>query len=70
MEYILSGLDGGILKIELNRPQKLNALTFLGSVTYYGSLLLFLVAFVLTVHRECTVFQLQNPDGTQVTFTQ
>ena len=27
MEYILSSLDGGILKIELNRPQKRNALT-------------------------------------------
>ena len=27
MEYILKNLDGGILKIELNRPQKRNALT-------------------------------------------
>src|SRR5258708_25712754 len=27
MEYILNNLDGGILKIELNRPQKRNALT-------------------------------------------
>jgi enoyl-CoA hydratase/carnithine racemase len=27
MEYILKSLDGGILKIELNRPQKRNALT-------------------------------------------
>lgn len=27
MEYILNSLDGGILKIELNRPQKRNALT-------------------------------------------
>jgi enoyl-CoA hydratase/carnithine racemase len=26
MEYILNNLDGGILKIELNRPQKRNAL--------------------------------------------
>ena len=27
MEYILNSLDGGILKIEFNRPQKRNALT-------------------------------------------
>jgi hypothetical protein len=27
MEYILNSLDGGILKIELSRPQKRNALT-------------------------------------------
>ena len=27
MDYILNSLDGGILKIELNRPQKRNALT-------------------------------------------
>jgi enoyl-CoA hydratase/carnithine racemase len=27
MEYILNNLDAGILKIELNRPQKRNALT-------------------------------------------
>jgi enoyl-CoA hydratase/carnithine racemase len=27
MEYILNSLDGGILKIELNRPQKRNSLT-------------------------------------------
>jgi 1,4-dihydroxy-2-naphthoyl-CoA synthase len=27
MEYILNSLDKGILKIELNRPQKRNALT-------------------------------------------
>jgi enoyl-CoA hydratase/carnithine racemase len=27
MEYILNNMDGGILKIELNRPQKRNALT-------------------------------------------
>jgi enoyl-CoA hydratase/carnithine racemase len=27
MEYILNSVDKGILKIELNRPQKRNALT-------------------------------------------
>jgi enoyl-CoA hydratase/carnithine racemase len=27
MEYILNNLDAGILKIELNRPQKRNTLT-------------------------------------------
>jgi enoyl-CoA hydratase/carnithine racemase len=28
MEYILNSPDGGILKIELNRPQKRNAFTY------------------------------------------
>jgi enoyl-CoA hydratase/carnithine racemase len=38
MEYILNSLDGGILKIELNRPQKRNALT-LGMYTEFAGLL-------------------------------
>jgi enoyl-CoA hydratase/carnithine racemase len=28
MQSILTSMEGGILKIELNRPQKRNALTF------------------------------------------
>jgi enoyl-CoA hydratase/carnithine racemase len=38
MEYILNNLDGGILKIELNRPQKRNALT-LDMYTQFAELL-------------------------------
>ena len=38
MEYILNSLDGGILKIELNRPQKRNALT-LDMYTEFAELL-------------------------------
>jgi enoyl-CoA hydratase/carnithine racemase len=38
MEYILNSLDGGILKIELNRPQKRNALT-LDMYTEFAKLL-------------------------------
>src|SRR5260370_4138653 len=38
MEYILNSLDGGILKIELNRPQKRNALT-LAMYTEFAELL-------------------------------
>src|SRR5258708_16152097 len=38
MEYILNNLDGGILKIELNRPQKRNALT-LAMYTEFAELL-------------------------------
>jgi enoyl-CoA hydratase/carnithine racemase len=38
MEYILNSLDGGILKIELNRPQKRNALT-LDMYTQFAELL-------------------------------
>jgi enoyl-CoA hydratase/carnithine racemase len=38
MEYILSSLDGGILKIEFNRPQKRNALT-LDMYTQFAELL-------------------------------
>ena len=38
MEYILNSLDGGILKIELNRPQKRNALT-LDMCTEFAELL-------------------------------
>jgi enoyl-CoA hydratase/carnithine racemase len=38
MEYILNRLDGGILKIELNRPQKRNALT-LDMYTEFAELL-------------------------------
>jgi enoyl-CoA hydratase/carnithine racemase len=38
MEYILNNMDGGILKIELNRPQKRNALT-LDMYTQFAELL-------------------------------
>jgi enoyl-CoA hydratase/carnithine racemase len=38
MEYILNSLDGGILKIELNRPKKRNALT-LDMYTEFAELL-------------------------------
>jgi enoyl-CoA hydratase/carnithine racemase len=38
MEYISNCLDGGILKIQLNRPQKRNALT-LGMYTEFAHLL-------------------------------
>ena len=38
MEYILNNLDGGILKMELNRPQKRNALT-LDMYTQFAELL-------------------------------
>jgi enoyl-CoA hydratase/carnithine racemase len=38
MEYILNSLDKGILKIELNRPQKRNALT-LDMYTEFAELL-------------------------------
>jgi enoyl-CoA hydratase/carnithine racemase len=38
MEYILNGLDKGILKIELNRPQKRNVLT-LDMYTEFAQLL-------------------------------
>jgi enoyl-CoA hydratase/carnithine racemase len=38
MEYILNSLDGGILKIELNRPQKRNAFT-LDMYTEFAELL-------------------------------
>jgi enoyl-CoA hydratase/carnithine racemase len=38
MEYILNSLNGGILKIELNRPQKRNALT-LDMYTEFAALL-------------------------------
>jgi enoyl-CoA hydratase/carnithine racemase len=38
MGYILDSLDGGILKIELNRPQKRNAITFDMCTEFAGSL--------------------------------
>ena len=38
MGYILDSLDGGILKIELNRPQKRNAIT-LDMYTEFAGLL-------------------------------
>jgi enoyl-CoA hydratase/carnithine racemase len=38
MEYILNSLDGGILKTELNRPQKRNALA-LDMYTEFAELL-------------------------------
>ena len=38
MEYILNSLDGSVLKIELNRPQKRNALT-LDMYTEFAALL-------------------------------
>ena len=38
MEYILNNMDVGILKIELNRPQKRNALT-LDMYTQFAELL-------------------------------
>jgi enoyl-CoA hydratase/carnithine racemase len=38
MEYILNRLDKGILKIDLNRPQKRNALT-LDMYTEFAELL-------------------------------
>jgi enoyl-CoA hydratase/carnithine racemase len=38
MEYILNSVDKGILKIELNRPQKRNALT-LDMYTEFAELL-------------------------------
>ena len=39
MEYILNHLDAGVLKIELNRPQKRNALT-LAMYTEFAAALL------------------------------
>ena len=38
MDYILNSVDGGILKIQLNRPQKRNALT-LDMYTEFAELL-------------------------------